>query len=312
MKKNRLTEVSNHEFKVGKQLLQLTNQNKIFWPDEKFTKGDVVRYYDQISDFILPYLKNRPQSLHRFPNGINAPSFYHKNISSGTIPQWLKTEKIYSESNKEYIDYLICNDKATLLYMANLGCIEINPWNSRINKPDYPDWMVIDLDPEEIAFSEVVKVAIETKKLLDEIEIECYCKTSGATGLHIYIPLNAQYEYKTVRDFAKLIVTEVNNRLPEISSIERMPSKRKKKVYLDFLQNSKGQTLASAYSLRPRKRATVSTPLDWKEVNYKLDPGTFNMKSIFKRLDKKGDLWLPVLSKGVNINNALKIFRSST
>ncbi len=297
---------SDYELKVGKTILKLTNQNKIYWPDEKITKGDLVNYYSDISDIILPYLKDRPQSLHRFPNGIKDAGFYQKDLDTAKVPRWLHTEKVYSESNKEYIDYLICNDKATLIYMANLGCIEMHPWSSRIQKPENPDWLVIDLDPEDIAFKEVVRAAQETKKLFDSLEIDSYCKTSGSTGLHVYIPLAAKYDYDIAKNFAQLVAQKVNEVLPSTTSVLRMPAKRKKKVYLDFLQNRRGQTLAAPYSVRPKPGATVSTPLLWSEVNTKLDVSKFTIKTIFKRLDKVGDLWKPVAGKAANLDKAIK------
>jgi bifunctional non-homologous end joining protein LigD len=292
--------------KSGKTIVSLTNQQKIYFPGEGITKGDIIKYYDSIATYILPYLKNRPQSLNRFPNGIDQQSFYQKDQDLTKIPSWLTTAPVYSESNAEIINYLICNDKATLLYMANLGCIEINPWNSRITKPENPDWMVIDLDPEKIAFTSVVKVALEVKNVFDEIDVECYCKTSGATGLHIYIPLAARYNYDIVKTFAELIAHTVWVRIPEITSIERSPSKRQGKVYLDFLQNRRGQTLAAPYSARPKKGATVSTPLEWKEVNKNLDPSQFTIKNTLKRIEQKGDLWSPVIGKGANLNSIMK------
>lgn len=297
---------NDFDFKVGKVKLHLTNQNKVYFPDDGFTKGDIVGYYSEIAEFILPYLINRPQSMNRFPNGINGQSFYHKDVDVEKIPTWLKTTKVYSESNGENIDYLLCNDKATLLYMANLGCIEINPWNSTIHKIENPDWAVIDLDPEKIDFREVVKTALVVKDVLDELNTECYCKTSGATGLHIYVPLAAQYDYDTVKIFAELIAHTVNVRLPETTSILRPVQKRQNKVYIDFLQNRKGQTLAAPYSVRPKPGATVSIPLEWNEVNAQLSPGMFTIKNILKRLAQKGDLWKPVLGKGADIRKIIK------
>ncbi len=294
------------DLKIGKVTLHLTNQQKLYWQKEGITKGELIEYYDKMAPMILPYLKDRPQSMRRHPNGINGPDFFQKDIDTSNVPPWLKTKRIYSESNKDYIDYLICNDKATLLYMANLGCIEINPWNSRIKNPDNPDWIVIDLDPESIDFREVVKTALEVRKVFNELDIECYPKTSGSRGMHIYVPLAAKYTYAIARTFAQLIAQRVNTRLPTITSIVRSPSKRQKKVYLDYLQNSKGQTLASPYSARPKPNAKVSTPLEWNEVNAKLDPSVYTIKTIFKRLDKKGDLWTPVLGNGANIEKALK------
>jgi bifunctional non-homologous end joining protein LigD len=294
------------DIKVGKVTLHLTNKQKLYWQKEGITKGELIEYYDKIATMLLPYLKDRPESMRRHPNGINGPDFFQKDIDKSKVPTWLKTKKIFSESNNGTIDYLICNDKATLLFMANLGCIEINPWNSRVTKPDNPDWIVIDLDPENIDFKEVIKTALEVYKVFNELDIECYPKTSGSRGLHIYVPLAAKYSYEIARTFAQLIAQRVHGRLPDITSIVRSPSKRQKKVYLDYLQNSKGQTLAAPYSARPKPGAKVSTPLEWKEVNAKLDPAAFTIKTIFRRLDKVGDLWRPVIGKGVNIEKAMK------
>jgi bifunctional non-homologous end joining protein LigD len=297
---------SDYELKVGKATLKLTNQQKLYWPDDQITKGSLVKYYADIAPFILPYLKDRPQSLHRFPNGIIDAGFYQKDIDTAIAPKWLRTEKVYSDSNHEDLDYLICNDKETLIYMANLGCIEMHPWNSRYDYLTQPDWLVIDLDPEDIAFAEVAKTALTVRKVLESLGIEGYCKTSGATGLHIFAPLAAKYEYEVVRNFGQLIAKRVHELLPDTTSILRQPRQRQKKVYLDYLQNSKGQTLAAPYSVRPRPGAPVSTPLDWSEVNSKLDPKTFTIQTIFKRLDKKGDLWKPVLGRGNDLAKALK------
>lgn len=301
---------NEYELKVGKATLRLTNQNKLYFPNEGITKGAIVNYYKEIANLILPYLKNRPQSMNRFPNGIAGPSFYQKDVDVEKSPSWLLTHSIFSESNKANIDYLICNDKETLLYMANLGCIEMNPWNSTIKKPDNPDWIVIDIDPEKEEFTEVVRTALTVKEVLDELETDCYCKTSGATGLHVYIPLGAKYDYDTVKIFAELIATEVHARLPETTSLERTIKKRNHKIYIDFLQNRKGQTLAAPYSVRPKPGATVSTPLEWDEVNESLMPAQFTIKSVLQRFEKKGDLWKPVLGKGIEINKILKKLES--
>jgi bifunctional non-homologous end joining protein LigD len=295
------------DLKVGKTTLHLTNQNKVFFPDDNITKGDIVSYYKEVAGFILPYLKDRPESMNRFPNGISGKSFYHKDVDVEKIPSWLKTIKIPSDSHKGEIDYLLCNDQASLIYMANLGCIEINPWNSTINHLENPDWAVIDLDPGDTNFQNVVKVALVVKKVVNELETECYCKTSGATGLHVYIPLAARYKYESVRIFAELIAHSVNVRLPDITTIIRSVQKRQKKIYLDFLQNRRGQTLAAPYSVRPRPGATVSTPLDWNELNKKLNPADFSIKNTLKRLEQKGDLWKPVLEKGADLNKIIKM-----
>ncbi|SHG29608.1 DNA ligase D [Flavobacterium defluvii] len=298
---------NDYDLKVGKTTLHLTNQNKIYFPGEGITKGDIIQYYSEVSSLILPYLKDRPESMNRFPNGIDAPSFYQKDIDLDKTPKWLKTKKIFSDSNEENIDYLICNDKETLLYMANLGCIEINPWNSTIKNIHNPDWLVMDLDPaKEDDFHIVVETAQVVKQVMDELETECLCKTSGATGLHIYIPLGAQYDYDSIKILGELIAKEVQTRLPDTTTIERSIKKRNNKLYIDYLQNRRGQTLAAPYSARPKPGATVSTPLEWSEVNNKLHPSQFTIKNVLKRFEKKGDLWEPVLSKGANIKKIIK------
>jgi bifunctional non-homologous end joining protein LigD len=296
---------NDYDLKIGKTTLHLTNQNKVYFPDEGITKGEIVQYYNEVADLILPYLKDRPQSMNRFPNGISGASFYQKDVDVDKVPAWLKTKKVFSESNEEYLNYLLCNDKATLLYMANLGCIEMNPWNSTIKHIENPDWLVIDIDPEKDNFEEVVKTALTVKEVLDELETECYCKTSGATGLHVYIPLGAQYDYDSIKILGELLATEIQSRLPETTSLERSIKKRKHKIYIDYLQNRRGQTLAAPYSVRPKPGATVSTPLEWSEVNLKLHPSQFTIKNVMKRFEKKGDLWQPVLGKGANIKKIL-------
>lgn len=291
--------------KIEGKTLKLTNLNKIYWPKEKYTKGDVIDYYQKIAPYILPYLKDRPESLNRHPNGIAGKNFFQKDVGE-MPPGWVKIEKIHSESNNKKINYLVCQNKATLVYMANLGCIEINPWNSRIGRLQHPDFMIIDLDPEKISFDNVVEVAVAVHKVLDSVKIPNFCKTSGATGLHIYVPMGAKYTYEQAKQFAHLIAILVNRKLPNITSLERHPAKRQKKVYLDYLQNNKGQTLAAPYSVRPKSGATVSTPLEWKEVKKGLSPQDFNIKNIFARIKKKGDLWKPVLGKGIDLKSTLK------
>lgn len=290
---------------MPKRELKLTNLDKVFWPKEKITKGDLIDYYDKISPYILPYLVDRPESMNRFPNGINGPSFFQKDTDHEG-PSWLKKIAVPSESENKDIDYILCQNKETLLYMVNLGCIEINPWSSRVKKMDYPDFLVIDLDPEKISFEKVIEAALVTKKVFDTLGIDSYCKTSGATGLHIFVPMGAKYTYDQVKEFAHIIATLVNEKLPNTTSLERRPVKRQKKIYLDFLQNRKGQTLAAPYSARPKPGATVSTPLKWSEVKPGLKPTDFTIKNIFRRLDKVGDLWKPVLGPGANIEKALK------
>src|SRR5688572_16639068 len=284
-----------------------TNLDKLYWPDEGITKGDLISYYEAMAPYVLPYLKNRPLSLKRNPNGIKDEGFYHKDAGD-IAPDWIKTADIYSESSDKIIHYLVCNNVRSLLFIANLGCIEMNPWNSVTSNLDKPDYLILDIDPsEKNSFDEVIDVALATKEILDKLKINACCKTSGSSGMHIYIPCNHKYNYDLVRDFAKRLASMVHDWLPDTTTLERSLAKRKKnEIYIDYLQNSRGQTLASAYSVRPKPGATVSTPLEWKDVKYKLHPSKFTIKNILSRVSKKGDLFQGVLEKGIDIPAAIK------
>ena len=282
----------------------LTNLDKVFWPEDGYTKGDVIAYYRDVAPFILPHLKDRPESLHRHPDGITRESFYQKHVDH-TVPAWVETVTIPSESEKRETTYLLCQDEAALLYMANLGCIEINPWHSRIGQLESPDYLVLDLDPLDVPFGEVVKTAVTIREVLLEIGAWGFCKTSGATGLHVYVPLGAQYSHEEAMRFARLVSLLVHARLPASTSMERMPEKRRGKVYLDYLQNGLGQTLVAPYSLRPRSGAPVSTPLTWAEVNGELDPTRFTMETTLDRLLRMGDLWHDVRGRAIDMARCL-------
>lgn len=277
--------------------LRLTNLNKIYFPDDNITKGDIISYYRNISGIILPYLKNRPESLHRFPDGINGKNFFHKNIDDA--PEWVPSVKI--ESDQGTIRYILCQDEASLSYIINLGAIEINPWSSQIGSLDFPDYMVIDLDPLECPFQYVVDTALFIHDILQNLEMPHFIKTSGATGLHLYVPVGGRYSFEQVRQFSFIICKIINDRSPSVTSLERIPQKRKGKVYLDYLQNSKGKTMAAPYSIRPLKGAPVSAPLLWEELGSELRPDQFNINSIFARLRDCGDLWKLTIGKGIDM-----------
>lgn len=304
--KKKPPEEQGKTLRVNGNLLKLTNQEKVYWPKQGYTKGDVLEYYNSISKYLLPYLKDRPQSLKRNPNGILDKGFFHKDAGD-KAPDWVEHVKLYSESAKRDIDYIVCNNKATLFYLNNLGCIEINPWNSRLNHLDHPDYLVIDIDPSDNnTFDDVIETARVIKDLLDKAQAACYCKTSGATGLHVYLPLHAAYHYDQVRSFAEIIATLTQEQLPRSTTLERALSKRNGRIYIDYLQNSRGQTLASVYSLRPIAEASASTPLDWKEVKPGLHPSQFNILTVSKRVNKTGDLFKGVLKEKLNLRRALK------
>ncbi|MBP6377958.1 MAG: DNA ligase D [Kaistella sp.] len=294
--------------KFGKQEVKLTNQNKIYFPKDGVAKGDVIAYYQSISKYILPHLKDRPQSMNRFPNGIEGMSFYQKDASD-EIPDWIETQKVFSESTDKYINYILCNDKATMAYLNNLGCIEFNVWTSRKDTTDKPDYLVLDLDPSDNnTFEDVILTAQTVKKVMDKAKVKGYCKTSGSSGIHIYIPAGAQYSFDQVKDFAHVMMQLVQKEIPEITTLERNLQKRDKgKIYLDYLQNRRGQTLASVYSLRPKNDAPVSMPIEWEELKTGLKPTDFNIENALERIEKKGDLFKPVLGKGFDMLKALEL-----
>ena len=297
----------SEELQIGRTKVKITNRDKIYWPKEKITKGMMIDYYQQVADYILPYLKDRPESLKRNPNGIIDKGFYHKDAGE-EAPSWVKSIPLFSESAKKDVDYILCNSKATLAYLNNLGCIELNPWNSTVKQLDKPDYMIIDIDPsEKNTFEQVIKVANVFHEILIKAGVDSYCKTSGATGLHIFVPMGKQYPYEQVRNFCQIICQMANEKLPAFTSMERNLKKRgDKKIYLDYLQNSRGQTIAAAYSLRPHKGATVSTPLLWKEVKPGLNPAAFNINTVPARIKKMKDIFKPVLGKGIDIRQALE------
>jgi bifunctional non-homologous end joining protein LigD len=254
---------------------------------------------------MVPYLLDRPQSLNRFPNGINGESFYQKNMK-GKVDSWLTTFERLSVGTGKAKDFLVCTGTASLLYMANLGCIEINPWHSRTTSPLYPDWCVIDLDPGRISFEKVIETAQVIHRLLESIGVPSYPKTSGSTGIHIYIPLSARYSYEQSKQLAEIIAILIHNELPKFTSIERNPLKRKDKIYLDFLQNRSIQTICAPYSLRPKPGATVSAPLHWQEVKKGLQMKQFTIKNMNDRVKSEGDLFDGVLRDGINLNDVLQ------
>lgn len=292
-------EINGHE-------LSFTHLSKIYWPKEKYTKRDLLNYYYQVAPFILPYLKDRPQSLNRHPNGITGKGFYQKNVS-GKVPEWIKTFPYHSADDTEDKEFLVCTDEASLLYMVSLGCIELNPWSSRVDSPDNPDWCIIDLDPAaRTPFEKVIEAAQVTKKVLDAAGIDSYCKTSGSTGLHVYFPLGAKYSYEHSKEFARLVVQHVHQEIPAFTTLERMMAARRGRMYLDFLQNRTQATIAAPYSVRPKPGATVSAPLRWDEVKKGLSTQDFTIRNMAARLKETGDLFQPVLGKGISMEAALK------
>ncbi|OJV54108.1 MAG: DNA ligase D [Bacteroidetes bacterium 43-16] len=297
---------------LNRKQIQISNPDKLYFPKEQLSKEDIVMYYQRMAAYILPYLKDRPLSLHRFPEGITEAGFFQKDAGQ-EAPDWVKSYSVYAESADKDINYIICNNKATMAYLNNLGCIDFNPWNSRTKDLHLPDYLVLDLDPSaKNDFDDVVEVALQIKAILDDAGIDGYCKTSGASGMHIYLPLRRKYDYGQAKDFAHMLMKKTAEALPGLCTLERnLQSRAKNKVYLDYLQNRFGQTLASAYSLRPKAGAAISTPLDWEEIKKGIKPGDFNINNIEARVRAKGDLFAAVLGKGIDMLRALSRLETS-
>ncbi|HET7596911.1 MAG TPA: non-homologous end-joining DNA ligase, partial [Burkholderiales bacterium] len=281
--------------------LRLSNPKKLLWKDEAITKGDLIEYYRSMAPWLLPYLKNRPVVLTRYPDGINGKSFYQKD-APGFVPDWIETIPIWSEDTQRDIQYFVCNDVESLTYLVNLGTIPLHIWHSRIDDLTKPDWCLIDLDPKEAPFADVVKLAKTMKSLCDEVEMPSFIKTTGKSGLHIMMPLGRQLTYDQSLQLAILFSRLVTDRHPDIATTQRTISKREGKVYVDAFQNRAGQLMVSAYSVRPAPGAPVSMPIAWDEVNAKLHNSNWTIANARKRMEKmKQDPVLPVLTTKPNL-----------
>lgn len=283
--------------KVDKQEVNLTNLDKVFWPQEGYTKGDLLRYYAEIGPYMLPHLKDRPIVLVRHPDGIKGESFYQKETPD-YAPEWVKTAAIQHAENK-LVNYTICNDLDTLLWMVNQGAIEIHPWFSRWQKDNYPDIIVFDLDPEPpSAFAETQPLALAIREVLKGYGLEVYPKTSGATGLHLFVPVAPNYNYPEATDAAGYVARLVAQTFPRQATVERLVKNRNGRVYLDYLQNGRGKTVVSVYSPRPRPAAPVSMPVTWEEIQAgAVRPQDFTIKNALERVKRLGDLLSPVIDR---------------
>lgn len=294
-------------YTFGKNEITISHPDKVYFPKEKVTKGDVADYYISMADYILPYLKGRPESLLRNPGGINAKGFFQKDAADNT-PSYVNCKKVHSDSTNKEVNYIVCDNIETLVYLNNLGCIELNPWHSTVKALGKPDYLMIDIDPSDNnTFEQVIEVALTVKKILDKAGADCFCKTSGASGIHVYVPTGKKYTFDQVKDFAYLVCMMVNEELKDFTTLERNLSKRNSKhIYMDYLQNRRGQTIASVYSLRPKPGATVSTPLLWEEVKPGLSPKDFTIYNSLERVKKMGDIFKGVLGKGIDIKKCIE------
>ena len=283
--------------------LKITNPDKEFFPTDGYTKGDLVQYYGSVASVLIPHLEARALSLSRYPNGITGDSFYEKQCPSHA-PEWIVRAPIHSSHRGEPIEFCTVTGKESLMWLANLGCIEMHPWLSRVERPDAPDFAVFDLDPQEGAtWEQVVHVAGLVNVLLERLGLAGYPKTSGSTGLHIYVPIEARYTYRRVRRFVETLGRMIADADPEAATMEWDIPKRGARVFIDHNQNVGGKTIASVYAVRPVDGAQVSTPILWDELAT-VDPAAFTIVTIWDRLRTYGDLFLPVLSGGQQLEQA--------
>ena len=274
---------------VDGQPVSLTSLERVYWPDEKLTKFDLLCYYLRVSEHLMPFLRNRPAILQRWPRGVNAPMFFQQDLESA--PSFIKTIRLTNRDGRE-LDYAVFSTAASLLHFVNLGTIEQHPWHSTVAKLDNPDWIAIDLDPKQAPWENVLQVALLTKKVCDEIGLHAFPKTSGSSGIHIYLPLKPTNTYESVAEFSRLLAGEVASRAPKIATVERTIAKRKKEqVYVDWMQNARGKSLASVLTARAKPKATVSMPVSWKQIEQGVKISDFTVKNVPALLQKNGDPW---------------------
>jgi bifunctional non-homologous end joining protein LigD len=292
---------------VGKYVLDLTSLDRVYWPEEGYTKADLVRYYHQISDHILPYLESRPLIMKRYPTGISGKSFHQHDVDE--VPEYVRTIALEAEDKGLHtVDYVVGGDLQTHLYLANLGAIERHPWHSRIDRLEFPDWFVFDLDPGEgVEFETICDVAVSTREVIEALGLESYAKISGSRGIHVYVPIKSEYSFDVVADLAARIAKRIADENPKIATVERSKQKRNKnQIYVDHLQNAYGKSVVAPYSVRPRPGATVSAPLDWEEVQKKkISIREFTIETMMNRIKEKGDIFRPVLTNKQALEEAI-------
>ena len=300
------------EIRKGKRVLKLGNLDKVFWPDEGITKGDLLAYYRAVAPVLVPHLEQRPFTMKRYPDGWQGDHFFQKDAPKH-MPDWIPTRAYRSTSResrrKRTISYPLVNDELALLWMVNMGCIDMNTWYSRVDRPDRPDFVLFDLDPApDVGFPETVEVALLVKQLLDGLGLESFAKTSGADGIHVLVPIARRSAYDDTREFAEIVARALASTHRGLVTREWQRSKRRG-VLVDANQNGEGKTIASVYSVRPKEGAPVSTPIRWSEVTASLDPATFTMEAVLERIERHGDLFQGVLNGRQSLSKALATVR---
>lgn len=270
---------------VGGERVSLTSLDRVYWPDEKITKYDLLCYYLRVGDSILPYLKERPAILQRYPRGVKAPMFFQQDLESA--PAFIKTVHLTNQEGRE-LDYAVFTTVGSVLHFVNQGNIEQHPWHSTVKHLDKPDYLMLDLDPKQAPWQNVLEVALICRDVFDELELPAFPKTSGSSGIHIYLPLKPKHDYRKIASLAELLAGEVTARVPRIATIQRSLAKRQQQqVYVDAMQNARGKTIAAAFSARAKAGASVSMPLTWKQIEKGVKISDFTIQNVPKLVEKK-------------------------
>jgi len=305
--------LADEQIRVGRRSVRLTSPDKVLFPGERFTKKDLAEYYAEVGPAIVPHLKNRPFTLKRYPHGIHGQAYFHKQAPKGK-PEWVPTRQFRTwprEGESRLVDFTLVNEPAAVVWMVQMNCIDMNAWYSRVDKPERPDYVVFDLDPPESrnGFVQAIRVAHLVREALDALELRSYVKTSGADGIHVLVPIARRYSYPEAYELAERVSRALEAENPGLVTTEWLKKKRRG-VLVDHRQNGHGKTIASAYSVRPKPGAPVSTPLRWEELGEKVRPRDFGMREALARIEKHGDLFEPVLHGGQALGPALRSLRA--
>lgn len=300
------------EIQIGRHAVRVTHPERVLFPEDGVTKGDLARYYVEIGDAIVPHLRDRPFTLKRFPHGIHGQAYFHKQAPKGK-PAWIPTRRFRTwprAGESRLVDFTLVNETAALVWMVQMNCIDMNAWYSRVDKPDRPDYVVFDLDPPETrnGFAQAVRVAHLIREALEQLELRSYPKTSGADGIHVLVPIARRSSYKDTYELAERVSRSLEAEHPGLVTTEWLKSKRSG-VLVDHRQNGHGKTIAAVYSVRPKPGAPVSTPLRWEELGEKVRPRDFGRREALERVERHGDLFEPVLHGGQGLSRALRRLR---
>jgi bifunctional non-homologous end joining protein LigD len=300
------------DVRIGRRSVRVTSADRVLFPGDGVTKGDLVSYYVDVAPVLVPHLRNRPFTLKRYPHGIRERPYFQKQAPQG-LPSWIPTRQFRTwprEGGSRLVDFVLVNEPAAVAWMVQMNCIDMNAWYSRVDKPERPDYVVFDLDPPESrnGFTQAIRVAHLVREALERLELRSYVKTSGADGIHVLLPITRRATFPETYELAELVSRKLEAENPGLVTTEWLKKKRRG-VLVDHRQNGHGKTIASAYSVRPKPGAPVSTPLRWEELGEKVRPRDFGMREALERVERHGDLFEPVLKGGQGLGAALKKLR---